>query len=121
MLAQVSTQDILSRVHSHTYTHLLDVLVLVDAGCEGGGEAFVDVGLGCQLLQGLHSVFGEELLLGLLVQTVEALLVRLAEVDGIDVGLVHGLDVALARVHAHGDCSVDTCRDMWRAVRMSAE
>lgn len=86
--------------------------MFVDAGCEGGGEAFVDIWLGCQLLQGLHSVLGEELLLGLLVQTVQALLVRLAEVDGVDVSLVHGLHVALDGTHAHGDRSVDTCRGM---------
>lgn len=88
--------------------HLFDVLVLVDARCQGSGEALVDVGLGRQLLQGLHSVLGEELLLGLLVQAVQALLVRLAEVDGIDVGFVHRLDVALDGAHPHGDRSVNT-------------
>ena len=101
-----------------THTHLFNVLVLIDTGCEGRGEAFVDVWLGCQLLQGLHSVFGEQLLFRVLVQAVQALLVRLPEVDGVDVSLVHGLHVALDGAHAHGDCSVDTCGDIREAVRM---
>ena len=104
--------------HPHTHTHLFNVLVLIDTGCEGRGEAFVDVWLGCQLLQGLHSVFGEQLLFRVLVQAVQALLVRLPEVDGVDVSLVHGLHVALDGAHAHGDCSVDTCGDIREAVRM---
>lgn len=86
--------------------------MLVDARCEGGGEAFVDVWFGCQFLQSLHAVFGEELLFGVLVQTVQALLVGFTEVDGVDVSLVHGLHAALDGAHAHGDRSVDTCRDI---------
>lgn len=85
--------------------------MFVDARCKGRGEAFVDVRLGCELLQGLHAVFGEELLLGLFVQTVQALFVCLAEVDGIYVSLVNRLHVALAWVNAHWDGSVDTCTD----------
>lgn len=100
------------------HTHLFDVFVLVDARREGGGEAFIDVRLGCQLLQGLHAVLGEELLLGLLVQAVKTPLVRLAEVDGIYVRLVDGLHVALPWVDAHGDRSVDTCGDIWGALRI---
>lgn len=103
---------ILACIHSHTHTHLFDVLVLVDTRREGGREAFVDVWLGCQLLQGLHSVLSEQLLFRILAQTVQALLVCLAEVDGVDVRLVHRLHVALNGVHAHGDRSVDTCRDV---------
>lgn len=102
--------------HLDGTTNLFDVLVLIDTRCEGRGEPFVDVRLGRQFLQGLHSVLGEELLFGVLVQTVQTLLVRLAEVDGVYVRLVHGLHVALARVHAHGDRSVDTCKDIWDAL-----
>lgn len=93
-------------------THLFDVLMLVDARREGGGEALVDVRFGRQLLQSLHAVFGEELLLGVLVQAVQALLVGLAEVDGVDVSLVHRLHAALDGAHAHRDRPVDTCRDI---------
>lgn len=109
MLVQANAH-ILACIHSHT--HLFDVLMLIDTRCEGRGEAFVDVWLGCQFLQGLHTVFGEELLFGLLVQTVQTLLVRLTEMYGVDVSLVHRLHVALNGADAHGDRSVDTCRDM---------
>lgn len=91
------------------FSHLFDVLVFVDAGCQGGGEALVHVWLGRQLLQHLHALLGEELLFGLLIQAVQALLVRLAEVDGVDVGLVHGLHVALDGADAHGHRPVDAC------------
>lgn len=91
-------------------THLFDVFVLIDTRCEGRREALVDVWLGRQLLQGLHSALSEELLFRLLVQTVQALLVRLAEVDGVDMSFVHRLHIALNGAHAHGDRSVDTCR-----------
>lgn len=50
-------------------SHLFDVLMLVDTWREGRREAFVDVWLGCQLLQGLHAVFSEQLLFRLLFQT----------------------------------------------------
>lgn len=87
--------------------HLLDVFMLVDTWGEGRGEALVDVRFSGQFLQGLNSIFGEELLLSLLVHTVQALLVCLPEVDGIYVSLVDSLDVALPWVYSHWDGSVD--------------
>ena len=90
-------------------TDLLNVLVLIDAGRQCGGEALVDVGLAGQLPKRLHALLGEELLLVLVVQAVQAPLIRLAEVDDVDVGLVDGLHLALPGVHAHRGGPVDAC------------
>lgn len=89
-------------------TNLLDVLVLIDTGCQGRGEALVDIGLAGELAQRLHTLLSEELLLGILVHPVQASLIRFAEVNGVYVGLVHGLHLALSGVHTHRGSSVDT-------------
>lgn len=89
--------------------HLLDVLVLIDAWCEGRGEALIDIWLVSELFEHVSALLCEQLLLVLLVQPVQTPLVRLAEVYGVDVGLVHGLHLALSRVYTHGGSSVDTC------------
>lgn len=100
-------------------TYFFDVLVFIDTWREGRGQAFVDVRLGCQLLQGLHAVLGEEFHLRLFVQTVQALFICLAEVDDVYVGLVDRLHVALMGVDTHRDSSVDTWT--WGEDRISSE
>lgn len=96
------------RAPAETQAHLLDVLVLIDAGCESRGEALVDIRLVSELFERGDALLREKLLLVLLVQPVQTPLVCLAEMDGVDVGLVHRLHLALSRVYAHGCGSVDT-------------